>query len=162
GDELAPFFRSGQPTTPEAIELLEATHFLRNGQDGTDIGIQEPEAFEIDRRAALEAVVQVTASSLLGITLHCARCHDHKSEPITQKEYYKFQAIMFPAFNPQDWVNPKDRTIYAYLPGEKEAWEENEGRLKAELARLRVEYMKWLADHREPAELLVQDKFDDD
>lgn len=162
GDELAPLFRSGQPTTAEAIELLEATHFLRNGQDGTDIGIQEPEAFEIDRRAALEAVVQVTASSLLGLTLHCARCHDHKFEPITQKEYYQFQAIMFPAFNPQDWVNPKDRTIYAYLPGEKEAWEENERRIKAELAQLRVESMQWLADHREPAKLLVHDKFDDD
>ncbi len=68
GDEIAGF-RPGQPTTPEAIELLEATHFLRNGQDGTDIGVQEPEAFEVDRRAALEAVVQVTASSLLGLTL---------------------------------------------------------------------------------------------
>ena len=50
GDEMAGF-HPGQPTTPEAIELLEATHFLRNGQDGTDIGVTEPEAFEIDRRA---------------------------------------------------------------------------------------------------------------
>jgi hypothetical protein len=37
GDELAQF-RPGTATTPEVIELLIATHFLRNGQDGTDIG----------------------------------------------------------------------------------------------------------------------------
>ncbi len=161
GDEIAEF-RPGQPTTPEAIELLEATHFLRNGQDGTDIGITEPEAFEIDRRAALEAAVQVTTSSLLGLTLHCARCHDHKFEPITQKEYYQFQAILFPAFNPQDWVNPKDRTAYAYLPGEKETWEVNERRLKADLVQLRREYSAWLVANREPAELLQRENFDDD
>lgn len=161
GDEIAQF-KPGEPTTPEAIELLEATHFLRNGQDGTDIGVTEPEAFEIDRRAALEAVVQVTASSLLGLTLHCARCHDHKFEPITQAEYYQFQAIMFPAFNPQDWVNPKDRTAYAYLPGEKETWEENERRIKTELARLRQTYNEWRTANREPAELLMLDQFADD
>jgi hypothetical protein len=161
GDELAGF-RQGEPTTEGAIDLLIATHFLRNGQDGTDIGVQEPEAFEIDRRAALEAAVQVTASSLLGLTLHCARCHDHKFEPITQQEYYQFQAILFPAFNPQDWMNPKDRIIHAYLPGEKESWEANEARLKQELTRLRQEFTAWLAAHREPSELLLHEKFDDD
>ncbi len=161
GEELSGF-RPGTATTTEAIELLVATHFLRNGQDGTDIGVQEPEAFEIDRRAALEAAVQVTASSLLGLTAHCARCHDHKFEPITQQEYYRLQAVLFPAFNPQDWVNPKDRIAYAYLPGEKETWEQNEQRIKGELARIRTDLNEWLATHREPSELLFEDKFEDD
>jgi mono/diheme cytochrome c family protein len=161
GDELAQF-RPGTATTSEAIELLIATHFLRNGQDGTDIGVQEPEAFEIDRRAALEAAVQVTASSLLGLTAHCARCHDHKFEPITQQEYYGLQAVLFPAFNPQDWVNPRDRIAYAYLPGEKETWEQNEQRIKAELTRIRTELDDWLAKHQEPSDLLFEEKFDDD
>ena len=161
GDEFSQF-RPGTATTSEAIELLIATHFLRNGQDGTDIGVQEPEAFEIDRRAALEAAVQVTASSLLGLTAHCARCHDHKFEPITQHEYYGLQAVLFPAFNPQDWMNPKDRIAYAYLPGEKETWEQNEQRIKNELARIRTELNDWLAKHREPSELLFEEKFEDD
>lgn len=160
GDELAGF-QPGKPVSPETIELLEATHFLRNGQDGTDIGVQEPEAFEIDRRAALEAVVQVTATSLLGLTVHCARCHDHKFDPITQQEYYEFQAILFPAFNPQNWVNPKDRVIYAYLPGEKEAWEVREQELKDQLAQLQTEYAAWIAANREPSEVLLKDEFDD-
>ena len=160
GDELAGF-QPGQPVLPETIELLEATHFLRNGQDGTDIGVQEPEAFEIDRRAALEAVVQVTATSLLGLTVHCARCHDHKYDPISQQEYYQFQAIMFPAFNPQNWVNPKDRVIYAYLPGEKETWEEKERQLKEQLPKLQSDYATWIAANREPSEELLQESFDD-
>lgn len=161
GDEISRF-RPGQPVTPEMIDLLEATHFLRNGQDGTDIGVQEPEAFEIDRRAALEAALQVTASSLLGLTVHCARCHDHKFEPITQTEYYQLQAILYPAFNPQDWMNPKDRIAYAYLPGEKEIWEQNEQRIKLELAQLKRDYTDWLAKNREPSELLFHETFSDD
>ncbi len=161
GDELAGF-QPGQPATPEMIELLEATHFLRNGQDGSDIGVQEPEAFEIDRRAALEAVVQVTASSLLGLSLHCARCHDHKYDPITQKEYYQFQAILFPAFNPQDWINPKDRVVYAFLPGEKEEWEERERMLKNQLTAIRDEFCAWLLANREPSEVLFEETFDGD
>lgn len=158
GDELAQF-HPGHPVTPGQIELLEATHFLRNGQDGSDIGVQEPEAFEVDRRAALEAVVQVTATSLLGLSVHCARCHDHKFDPITQREYYQLQAILFPAFNPQDWINPKDRVIYAYLPGEKEQWEQRERELADQLARLKADYSDWLTAHREPSELLFEESF---
>lgn len=160
GDEMADF-RIGHPVTPGTIELLEATHFLRNGQDGSDIGVQEPEAFEVDRRAALEAVVQVTATSLLGLTVHCARCHDHKYDPITQREYYQLQAILFPAFNPQDWVNPKDRVIYAFLPGEKEVWQKKESSLKEQLAKLKEDYTLWLAANREPSEVLFAEAFDE-
>ena len=158
GDEMV-LFRPGEPVKPEEIDLLEATHFLRNGQDGSDIGVQEPEAFEIDRRAALEAVVQVTATSLLGLSVHCARCHDHKYDPITQKEYYQLQAVFFPAFNPQDWINPKDRVIFAYLPGEKEQWEAQESRLKQQLAQLKDDYVTWVNANREPAEVLFAEAF---
>jgi hypothetical protein len=158
GDEMV-LFRPGEPVKPEEIDLLEATHFLRNGQDGSDIGVQEPEAFEIDRRAALEAVLQVTATSLLGLSVHCARCHDHKYDPITQKDYYQLQAIFFPAFNPQDWINPKDRVIYAYLPGEKEQWEQRDSGLKLQLAQLKEEYFTWVNANREPAEVLFEEEF---
>jgi hypothetical protein len=158
GDELVRF-RPGETVQPEEIDLLEATHFLRNGQDGTDIGVQEPEAFEIDRRAALEAVVQVTATSLLGLSVHCARCHDHKYDPITQKEYYQLQAVFFPAFNPQDWINPRDRVIFAYLPGEKEHWEQRDSDLKQQLALLKDDYFTWVNANREPAEVLFEEVF---
>ena len=96
-----------QNGSPDCIALVlnntMVLHFLSNegaflavdviavGMMSTDIGVQEPEAFEIDRRAALEAAVQVTASSLLGLTFHCALCHDHKFAPLTQNESCQVQ-----------------------------------------------------------------------
>src|SRR5262249_35346058 len=41
----------------------------------------------------------------------CARCHDNKFEPISQKEYYSLQAILSPVYNPQRWSKPNDRVV---------------------------------------------------
>ena len=134
GDEISGY-RPDQAASPEMIDLIEATHYLRNGQDGTDDSVPDnPEAQQIDRYAALEAIVQITANSMLGLTIQCARCHDHKFEPITQEEYYQLQSIFYPAFNPKDWIKPKDRYVFAYLPGEKEEWDARTKRIDAEVA----------------------------
>ena len=37
--------------------------------------------------------VDTTASAFMGLTLGCARCHDHKFDPLSQRDYYRFQAI---------------------------------------------------------------------
>ena len=160
GDEISGY-RPGQAATPEMIDLIEATHYLRNGQDGTDDSVPDnPEAQQIDRYAALEATVQITANSLLGLTIQCARCHDHKFEPITQEEYYQLQAIFYPAFNPEDWIKPKDRFVFAYLPGEKEEWEARTKRIDAEVAALRREFRQWVAKERPRGLVRFEDRFD--
>ena len=105
------------------IELLEATHFLRNGPDGSGESDGNPEEVRIDQYYALDAAQQILASSLLGLTIQCAKCHDHKFEPITQREYYQLQAYLFPIFNLQKWLKPNERFVHASLPGEVEAWE---------------------------------------
>jgi len=46
-----------------------------------------------------------------GLTLRCARCHDHKFEPIPQADYYQLMALLTPAFNPADWKNPQQRAL---------------------------------------------------
>ena len=48
---------------------------------------------------------------LLGVTVQCARCHDHKFEPFTQAEYYGLQALLFPVYNPEKWSKPNDRVV---------------------------------------------------
>ena len=63
--------------------------------------------------------MQIVASSLLGLTMQCAKCHDHKFEPITQQDYYRYQAIFYPVFNLEHWVKPNDRFVLAPLPGER-------------------------------------------
>ena len=159
GDELSGW-KPGQPATPEIIELLEATHFLRNGQDGSGESDGNPDEVRTDRYYALESAMQIIGSSLLGLTVQCAKCHDHKFEPLTQKDYYAFQAFLYPAFNIEKWVNPNERIVHANLPGELEAWQAEEKRLDAEQAALKKEFVSWTSTNRPPARRLFQDGFD--
>ncbi len=78
GDELP-------DATPEA---LTATGYYRLGQWD-----DEPSDHEQARFDELDDIVSVTAQTGLGMTVNCARCHDHKIDPISQKDYYKFVAF---------------------------------------------------------------------
>src|SRR6516225_10070902 len=110
GDELAGYRPDGD-VTPEMVELLTATHFLRNAPDGTGESDGNPDELRVDRYSVLEGTAQVLGSSLFGLTIQCARCHDHKFEPITQKEYYRLQAVLFPAFDVDHWIKPNERIV---------------------------------------------------
>jgi hypothetical protein len=81
GDELFP----GEP------DALIATGFNLLGPDMVD------SADQIQRRLnTLNDVTYTTSLVFLGQTLGCARCHSHKSEPFSQKDYYRFQAFFTP------------------------------------------------------------------
>jgi hypothetical protein len=158
GDELANW-NPGQPATPEIIDKLVATHFLRNGQDGSGESDGNPDEVRTDRYYALESTMQIIGSSLLGLTVQCAKCHDHKFEPFTQQDYYAFQAFLYPAFHIEKWTKPNDRVVKAPLPGELEAWRKNEAVLDAELATARQVFKDWSDRHRPPGHLLFSDDF---
>ena len=64
----------------------------------------------------LEQQLQITMSAMFGLTIDCARCHNHKFDPIPQADYYALQSIFYPAFNVKNWVQPKDRTIQLASP----------------------------------------------
>ena len=85
GDELAGE-RRGQDAIPAVIDSLIATHFLRNGQDGTGESNGNPDEVRTDKYAVLEGAIQIIGSSLLGLTLQCVKCRDHKFEPVIQME----------------------------------------------------------------------------
>ncbi len=161
GDELAGFV-PGQDATPEIITLLEATHFLRNGQDGTGESDGNPDEVRVDRYSALESTVQIVASSLLGLTVQCAKCHDHKFEPISQRDYYRLQSVFYPAFNVQDWLKPNERVVHANLPGEVARWEARGQKIDAEFARLKADFATWYRANRPPSAVLFRDDFDGD
>lgn len=70
-------------------DALVATGFNRNNRSVTEGGtIEEEWRIEncVDR-------VETTTATFLGLTMGCARCHDHKYDPITQKEFYQFFAF---------------------------------------------------------------------
>src|SRR5579885_1162681 len=112
GDALAGY-RPGEDVPPAMVEGLTATHFLRNAPDGTGESDGNPDEVRTDRFSVLEGNVQNVLNCLLGLTVQCARCHDHKFEPITQKEYYGLQALFFPVYNPDRWSKPNERVVLA-------------------------------------------------
>ncbi len=135
GDELAGFRPDGD-ITPAMAELLTATHFLRNAPDGSGESDGNPDEVRTDRFTVLEGTLQITMNSLLGVTIQCARCHRHKFEPISQKEYYRLQAIFFPAYNPERWTKPQDRIVEVGTRGERAEWRQKNDRIDRQVKAL--------------------------
>src|ERR1043166_756097 len=136
GDELAGYV-SGGDVTPEMIDPLIATHFWRNAPDGTGESDGNPLEVKVDRYAVLEGNVQIVGSAFLGLTLQCARCHDHKFEPVTQADYYGLQAILRPAFDPERWLKPNERAIETGLRSEREAHQRRTAEVERDLKTLK-------------------------
>ncbi len=98
-DQIAGDLRP-QPT----LEQLVATGFHRNTlineEGGTD-----PEQFRVE---ATVDRVNTTGSVFLGLTVGCAQCHDHKYDPISQREYYQLFAVYnSTSFVPGDQAAPR-------------------------------------------------------
>jgi Protein of unknown function (DUF1553)/Protein of unknown function (DUF1549)/Planctomycete cytochrome C len=79
---------AGDELTPVTDDSLSATGYYRLGawDDEPDDG-KQAKADEFDD------IVSTTASAMLGLTLGCARCHDHKFDPLGQEDYYSFTAF---------------------------------------------------------------------
>jgi hypothetical protein len=82
GDELSP----GDP------DALIATGFNLLGPDMTDASDQAKR-----RQDTLNDMTDTAGLAFLGLTVGCARCHDHKFEPLTQQDYFRLQAFFAPA-----------------------------------------------------------------
>jgi hypothetical protein len=74
-------------------ETLIATGFGRNGPSNDDNMGKTDDALAQYRADQLDDVISTTSSVLLGLTLGCARCHDHKTDPLLQRDYYSLLAI---------------------------------------------------------------------
>ncbi len=119
GDELAAVTHAETQQAvldPKRREALIATAFLRMAPDGT--GDAVPDA-NLARNQVIAEEIKVVTSSLLGLTVGCAQCHDHRYDPITQADYYRLRAIFEPAFHWKSWRAPAQRLYSLYTPEER-------------------------------------------
>ncbi|MBY0503115.1 MAG: DUF1553 domain-containing protein [Bryobacteraceae bacterium] len=102
GDELFDY-RAERPYSPRQADLLAATGFLRQAPDSTYSTEQNflPERFD-----AVAAEMEILGTAVMGLSLGCARCHDHKYDPLPQRDYYRVSAIFQSALDPYDWRIP--------------------------------------------------------
>jgi mono/diheme cytochrome c family protein len=147
GDEMVrqPY----QNLTRDDIDKLVATGFLRMAPDGTASGAERKMAMN----QVIADTVQIVGTSLLGLTVNCAQCHNHRYDPIPQADYYRMRAIFEPALNTQNWRVPAARRISLYTNAdrikaaqiEKEAAKIDQVRLKKQEEFIEATLKKELA-----------------
>jgi len=120
GDEL-------EPDNPEA---LLATGYLRLWPDEYNAANLEQRRQEI-----LDDVTDTTGLVFLGMTFECARCHDHKYDPITQKDYFRLQAFFAP-MQPRDDLPLADPAARQAYHQKLAAWEATTKDVRAEIEAL--------------------------
>ena len=109
--------------------------------DGTYANITN---FVPDRLEVIDNAIETVGSSLLGLTLHCARCHSHKFDPIPQRDYYRLAATFKGALDEHDWLKPNgDAGSGRYLSVLPESilakWKTESAAIVAQVDRLREE-----------------------
>lgn len=140
GDELFDW-RHAKQYTPDQLEKLTATSYLRTAEDPTDNAERDTPLL---RYEVIHQTLDILTSSVMGVTVGCARCHNHKFDPIPQKDYYSLMATLTPAYNPVRWTPVLERTLADVPPSERKAIDDHNAAIekalqpkKAELAALR-------------------------
>jgi hypothetical protein len=87
GDELF----DGPPKTSAEQDCLIATGYLRLGPHDNAAKLFNEQ--DRSRAELLADVTETTAGAFLGLTMSCCRCHDHKYDPISQADHYRFRAF---------------------------------------------------------------------
>ncbi len=108
---------AGDEYAPGTVEAKIATGYVYLGPEANVRNEQT-------RMDELDDILSTTSQTMFGMTVGCARCHNHKFDPIPQKDYYRMQAVFFPS-------SSKDLPIVA-----DEAMKKHEAALKAWRARL--------------------------
>jgi hypothetical protein len=157
GDELVA--RPYRNLSEADKDRLIATGFLRNAPDGTaDRAVDQ----NVARNEVISDTINIVSTSLLGLSVGCARCHSHRFDPISHQDYYRIRAIFEPAYDWKKWLLPEARRISLWNDAERQRAEE----VDAELVQAANERNEQLRQHRSevldmelaklPAELQAQ------
>ncbi|MBL8210544.1 MAG: PSD1 domain-containing protein [Bryobacterales bacterium] len=111
-------------------DQIVATGFLRNSMINEEGGI-DPEQFRME---AMFDRMDAIGKSMLGITIQCAQCHNHKYDPLTQEEYYKLFAYL---------NNSHESNVVVYTPQEHQKRAEIFGKMREIEADLQHRNPDW-------------------
>jgi len=139
GDELVkpPYANLSE----DDLDCLIATGFLRTVPDGTASGVAPKEAGNV----VVTETVKVVSTGLLGLTVGCAECHNHRYDPITQVDYYRLRAVFEPAYNWKAWRPPGQRRISLYTDADRAKAAEIEAQAKVVLDERQKKLDEFLA-----------------
>src|SRR5205807_3192399 len=121
-----------KPTQEQLIATAFHRNTLTNNEGGTD-----DEEF---RNVAVVDRVNTTMAVWMGTTINCAQCHNHKYDPITQEEYFRFFAFFN---NTQDADRADESPLLSILTPEQERQRK---RLQDQIARLEADLRAPRAD----------------
>ncbi|MHB8522274.1 MAG: DUF1553 domain-containing protein [Limisphaerales bacterium] len=105
---------AGDVLFPEDPNGVIATGFIAAGPWDYVGHVELPESKTdglIARYNDRDDMVMTTMSTFLSLTVHCARCHDHKFDPITQADYYSLQAVFAGVGRADRWYDPDRKTF---------------------------------------------------
>ncbi len=147
GDELLtpPY----QNLTPDQADALTATGFLRMVPDGTAAGGPD---VAIARNDVISETIKVASTSLLGLSVGCAQCHEHRYDPISQTDYYRLRAIFEPAYDPNNWRVPANRIVSMWSDETRQAAAAVDAELE-ELSKKRTEELDGIVNETFEREL---------
>mgnify|MGYP002628099241 FL=1 len=107
-DQFVRWQLAGDEIAPDNPLAMMATGFLGAGVFPTQLTEKE---FESARYDELDDMAATTGTAMLGLTIGCARCHDHKFDPIPVKDYYQFVSIFTTTIRSEIDV-PLDSEVY--------------------------------------------------
>ena len=160
-DRFLQYQIAGDEIEPANFEARVATGFLRSGPRHITGGNQDE---PVNRQEWLTEAANGLSNAVLGLTAGCARCHDHKYDPISQRDYYRLQAFFAASDNHEfKGITPEQQKAF------DEAEKKHKDRLKpitdkiAEIekpyrAKLRAEKMKKLPADYAAALAVAADK----
>ncbi len=143
GDELALAVHrdlDAAAQDPATRDLLVATGFLRMAADGA-AGAADQDAA---RNQVVADTIKIVSTSLLGLSVGCAQCHDHRYDPVSHVDYHRLRAVFEPALDWKQWRRPAERLVSLYTAADRakaQAVEEEAGRLAAQRETKQTEYL---------------------
>ncbi len=112
-DQFARMQLAGDVIAPNDVKAAAASGFLVAGAHNTTLPSSDKMRMSM-AQDEMEDLVGVVAQSFLGLTANCARCHEHKFDPISQKEYYQLASAL-------SGVTHGERTLQVPFTPEMEA-----------------------------------------